>query len=947
MHIFLLVLFVNKAKAVTLSAGQENYSTTENITNSGSGIISSLDGSDISRNTIQNLHIITTGNSGATSSAYGIKAIGDYNDVSNAADASILTTGSSGRAMSVTGDNSSVTNLGSINTEGTTSHGMYIGGDGGVATNSGSIVTLSSGARGMYANGNNFTVNNSGSITTSGGYGIGTDGDIQQVTNSGTITTNLGSSAYGIYVSTGAGAAANETDHAVITNSSSGVISSNSHGIYARDNYVEINNDGTINSADSSSVYGINSSGDNITINNSGTITSNNYAIYNNGSDVVINNSGNLDGGVRIGSGVLNILGGSISGNVDGDSGVGNIVIGSDVYSAITFNQAADFLDIGNLSITSNSVLNANNSIAANAIFISDNSTLNINEGASISGTLKGDADSVGVLNINDGATFSNGIVGISGAALNNFNINSGANFSTQNDVYATEISLGGIFDLSTINGLTIFGNVSGSGSGSINVGSNIQTIDGDFILSAGDSLSVSLGLSGAGKLIVTGQANIDSDAGLKIISDSDQGYIENGTQFTILSAGAGSTISAINDENINVNSSGLNGSGLLEFTTKVQSNNLILDVSRLEASKVTSNKNAQNIYKNINLIGASSSDELREFQIELDTLEAGSSEITEALNQLTPQSTKANLAITNSVANNSAQISIKRLRLSSDSLSNRFWAQIFGQSSAQDEIKEDDGYNVNSIGMIFGAEKDVFDIADIGTSLSYARSGVKSSNSLQNNLIDSVQINFYGGVNFDDYFVDVLAGFSWNLFSSKRAIETIESSSTARYSGQTYITKLATGFAKKLNYDLVITPAILATFTKNNVSGYSEEGSNSLDLDVKSISANYLEIRMGTSLNWSIEIPELKDFSKLTISSNVSYGHYLISDTPNTVSNFRDHDSSFNTEISDFDDQSLKFELGVTSYNEGNSTLSLNYNLEHRATYQSHGISLKARQEF
>jgi hypothetical protein len=51
------------------------------------------------------------------------------------------------------------------------------------------------------------------------------------------------------------------------------------------------------------------------------------------------------------------------------------------------------------------------------------------------------------------------------------------------------------------------------------------------------------------------------------------------------------------------------------------------------------------------------------------------------------------------------------------------------------------------------------------GAALSFARSEVKTPDSLKKNLISSVQLSFYLGQNFGEYFLDSLAGFSWNAF--------------------------------------------------------------------------------------------------------------------------------------------------------------------------------------
>ena len=932
-----------KSQTVTLTAGQEDYVTSANITADDDGISSSLVGSDADLNSIQNSHIISTGDEGAFSSAYGIKVSGDYNAVTNNSGAQIATTGSSGRGISIS-DYSTATNDGDISTQGSSAYAIYGGGDGNILENAGSITTLGSSAHGLYANGDSNSVTNSSVITTAKGYGIYLNGNDNQATNSGTITTTEGSTAYGIYISAGSDMFATSSYYSTILNS--GVINSNSHGIYAKDDYVDIANSGIITTGDRSSVYGIRLNGDNSTMTNSGIITSTNYAIYNAGSGTIINNLGTLNGGVYIGDGVLNILGGTISGEVNGVSGLGKVVIGSATYPSIIFNQGADFIDLASLTINNSSTLNANNAISATTIVMGAGSRLNLHSGASIIGGINGESDGVGRVNILDSFSFTDEI-GTSGNALAILDIGSGGALATTNNIYASDVRVSGILDLTSTNGLTIFGNLTGSGSANMNVGSNSQTITGNLDLTSGDVLSVGFADGSVGDFSVSGQANIDSQAKLAITANGNQSYIESGTQFNIIKAGSGSSISDISDANIDVNSGGSNIAGLLKYSTYVSGNNLVLELNRLEASQVTDNKNSQNIYSHLNLIGAESSDELLQAQIYLDVLDAGGSEVTQALNQLLPQSSKANLDVTRNLANSVAGIAMARLRKGkSDSITSS-WAQAFGKAVTQDEAGSDDGYNANSIGMIFGAEKYILDNVNLGSSLSYARSDVKSADGFKKNIIDSGQLNVYGGLDKQGYFTNILVGFAWNQFSSNRSIEIVESNATARFSGQTYIARWQSGLRKTLKNNLIMTPELSLNYAQNNIAGYSEKGANALNLDVGQVSSKFLEARLGVNLDWTTKIPELREFQTINLSSKFSYGHDFIADAAVTKSNFSGQEISFDTQVTDVDNQNIRLDLKAAAYYLDDSTISINYSLNHRKTSVSHLISLKARQEF
>jgi outer membrane autotransporter protein len=382
----------------------------------------------------------------------------------------------------------------------------------------------------------------------------------------------------------------------------------------------------------------------------------------------------------------------------------------------------------------------------------------------------------VGTLNIAGISFAPSGSIGISGNALANLNVNSSGSLTASSDIYASDILLAGTLNFYGADNLTIHGNFAGSGAGVINVGSKSQTIDGDFTLNSGDELATTLKSGGVGNLTVSGSATIDSNSKLAITTSSSQGYISDGTQYSLVSAGSSSSISSISDSNISVNGASSNIYGLLKFSTAATSDSLVLNIDRLSATEITSNTNAQNIYQTITDIGSSSSGKLLEFQEYLDSSGLTGNAITSALNQLAPQSSKAALATTNNVVSNSIKITESRLEKTRHSnapkvLKNGFWAQGFGGSALQKEIANDAGYKANSAGLSFGVDKEISDSVWVGTAFSLAKSGVKLLDSSKQNLIDTYQINFYRSENFGKYFFDSVAGLAWNHFDSNRAI--------------------------------------------------------------------------------------------------------------------------------------------------------------------------------
>jgi uncharacterized protein with beta-barrel porin domain len=900
------------AKAVVLNSGQTNYITSVNITTSGVGISSTLVGTALNPDRIKNTFTITTGNFGATTSAYGIKTSGNYNNITNDIGAAIITTGNSGRGVSVA-NLSSVINLGSISTQGTTSYGIHLGGDNNLANNSGSINTAN---------------------TTS--YGINSDGNNNVINNSGTIIT---AQTHGIYVSAGSSSIASSTLFNSVNNS--GNINAFANGIYAKDNYTQITNSGTITSGAELDDYGIATEGSNSVITNSGTINSARYAIFNSGDDAIINNSGTLNGEVHTGNGVLNIFGGAINGKVFGSARVGSVNVGDASHVNVIFNQTYDFSEIDVLNISSNSTLNSYAEIDANLITLDENSTLVVTEQTKTSAAIRGLSNSKGTLQI-EGILASTIPLGASGYSLKNLNIGYNSVLVVASDIYADNIFVDGGLNLSAANNLNIFGSLSGSGSAIINVGNGNQNVSGNFTLLSGDIFVAALDNNRVGSLTVGGVAMVDANVKL-MLTLNNSNYFAEGTKLTLISSAPGSTINEIDEKNITINGINSNVYGLLRFTSVASGSGLFIEINHLSAEEVTSNKNVQNIYKNLNLIGAKSSGSLLQFQQYLDSSGLSGDKITTAINQLAPSSSKAALATTAALTNNSMAIAEARLSKRKDG----FWAQPFGSATTQYKVEDDDAYNANSAGFAFGADIETNDEAFVGAALSLARSTIKSEDDYKKNAINSSQINFYERQNYGKYFFDKIFSAAWNQYASNRSIVAVSNNATARYSGQTYALKLKGGATQKLQNGFEITPEMGLNFLHNQISSYSEKGADSLNLKVSAVSADFAEIRPGINFGWSGKVSELTEFPKIAALTKISYGHAFVNDAPQTTASFVGQNSSFTSQISHMDNDSLKFGLALEAYHIEGTAFFFDYTLEKRATYQSNFFALKIRQEF
>jgi uncharacterized protein YhjY with autotransporter beta-barrel domain len=135
--------------------------------------------------------------------------------------------------------------------------------------------------------------------------------------------------------------------------------------------------------------------------------------------------------------------------------------------------------------------------------------------------------------------------------------------------------------------------------------------------------------------------------------------------------------------------------------------------------------------------------------------------------------------------------------------------------------------------------------------------------------------------------------------------------------------------------------------FLRNNISSYNEKGADELNLHVQSVSANFLEGRLGLNLGYVTRISEFPEFKKISTNLKISYGHAFVNDAPTTVAGFQGQSTNFNSQISHVDSESLKLETEFVAYHKDDSTFEVDYSFEHKKTFESHLILVKVRQEF
>ncbi|MFT6333225.1 MAG: hypothetical protein ACJAW3_001582, partial [Lentimonas sp.] len=472
-----------------------------------------------------------------------------------------------------------------------------------------------------------------------------------------------------------------------------------------------------------------------------------------------------------------------------------------------------------------------------------------------------------------------------------------------------------------------------------------------------------------------------------EISFNSDDGYVSDNTEFTIVSGVSGGLVNQVINDDIDVNNLGSNNSGLLTFSTKTQGSDLILVIDRNGAETFTNNESISAIYRGIDKAGASATGELRDLQKLIDNASTSNATRNSALESIIPQGNQdLNDNIIN-LANLSSGVVESRLNnilfnpsnsktsfdnffnnknLSSGNFSrNSFsknygdstqekildaarmqfddeifdkqsiWMQIFGSSADQKITSNSSGYDYYSKGIAIGVDQEILRNLRIGVSSSFSLSNVKSkSSSLKETDISS---------NFEPYFISAILGVALNSFDSKRSMEDLGTTAKASYGGQTYIAKVESGMKKSLSSSLKIIPKIGLTALRNQVKTYSETGAGTLNLKISNKHHEFLEARIGADI-----IYDDLEISKTIIrpKAKVSYGYDLLGNDQHSSSSFEGQNGNFETISSNEDKSSFRYGVGIEFAKE-DILISINYDIEKKSGYQSDAASLYLRYDF
>ena len=488
------------------------------------------------------------------------------------------------------------------------------------------------------------------------------------------------------------------------------------------------------------------------------------------------------------------------------------------------------------------------------------------------------------------------------------------------------------------------------NGNGTLNFNSNSGKITGDVNMTSGGIMNV--GLNNA---VIDGDATFNSGSTLKLeISDSGNGSLQA------------------------ANITGKEGSKLaLNITKKMEIGQTLEDVALLKGNvdnhftneisnnryKVTSEdgKNFDITYENsasdvVADAGGSTNNaqtaEAWDTLAQSSTTSANAKAVASVLNDLSQNNEQAYVAALTAVAPEVAPMVQKTqtetanqvfgavsTRLTGGSIStggegmssgdNIFeraavWVQGMFNKSKLDDTSKAKGFDADSAGVAFGAEKFVTDDTKVGIGYAYTNTDIDGF--MRSTDVDTHTAILYGEYKPSNWYVNGIATYGWSDYSEDKSVAGV--GVKADYDVETFGLQAMTGYDMNVN-GLGFTPEVGLRYVHIKQDAYKD----SADQRVSANNSDILTGVIGAKVSKNFE---LSNGMNIKPEARIAATYDLFNDDVNSVVTLA-NGSAYAVEGEALDRFGMEFGAGVTAEVNDNVELSLGYEGKFRQDYQDH----------
>jgi len=668
----------------------------------------------------------------------------------------------------------------------------------------------------------------------------------------------------------------------------------------------------------------------------------------------------NLKDGARISlteknTGDLNISGGKITGTEIGNYGKGNVNISGGEITATDIGA-----EQGNVVI-SNGTVNVIMADGADSEGLYASDTMSINGGTvNMSGNgnrIWGDKVSMtgGTLNVKDSTTFETAnAVDISGGTVN---------IAENSSLGWSDITDNSMINLGSNAALNLDGTLNShvNSTGNINFKNNAAKIAGNVTMINGGVMNV-----GLNHAVVDGDATFNSGSTLKIeIADTDN---HGSLKANNITGNDGAKLSLnvtkqmeIGDvlENVTL----LNGNVTNNFTEELSNNRYKVTTEDGKSYNIKYVNSASDV-----VVGAGGSvnnaqtAEAWDTLVQSPTASANAKAVSAVLKDLSENNEQAYVAALTAVAPEIAPMVQKTqtetanqvfgavsTRLtggsvstggegmaSGDSIFKRgaMWVQGLFNKSKLDDTSKAKGFDADSSGIAFGAEKFVTDDVKVGVGYAYTNTDIDGF--MRSTDVDTHTAILYGEYKPSNWYVNGIATYGWSDYEEKKSVAGV--GVKADYDVETFGLQAMTGYDMQVK-GFGLTPEAGLRYVHIKQDAYKD----SADQRVSGNDSDILTGVIGAKVSKSWE---LKNGMNIKPEVRVAATYDLMNDDINSVVTLA-NGSAYAVDGEALDRFGMEFGAGVTAEVNDNVELSLGYEGKFREDYQDHTGLINAKYKF
>lgn len=261
-------------------------------------------------------------------------------------------------------------------------------------------------------------------------------------------------------------------------------------------------------------------------------------------------------------------------------------------------------------------------------------------------------------------------------------------------------------------------------------------------------------------------------------------------------------------------------------------------------------------------------------------------------------------------------------------------WVQGLFNKSKLDDTSKAKGFDADSSGIAFGAEKFVTDDTKVGIGYAYTNTDIDGF--MRDTDVDTHTAILYGEYKPSNWYVNGIATYGWSDYEEKKSVAGV--GVKADYDVETFGLQAMTGYDMNIN-GLGVTPEAGLRYVHIKQDAYKD----SADQRVSANDSDILTGVIGTKVSKSWE---LSNGMNIKPEARIAATYDLMNDDVNSVVTLA-NGSAYTVNGEALDRFGMELGAGVTAEVNDNVELSLGYEGKFRQDYQDHTGLINAKYKF